>query len=204
MKLPRILPWLLLAAGGGLLAGAIAAHMLAQRGPELQGGTWLPEARSLPALSLTDLDGKGFDPGQPRGHPALLFLGYSNCPDVCPTTLATLRAVLHAAPLPGLRVLFLSVDPGRDTPAQLRAYLDAFGPGFVGLYAGPGQLAPLQRALGAAALRESLPGGGYTLEHSATLYLLDTRGRLVAVFSPPLSAAMLTADLRRVAQADVL
>ena len=107
------------------------------------------------------------------------------------------------APLPGLRVLFVTVDPGHDTPAVLRQYRAAFGPQFTGLQAQPADLARLLRELGASAGPEA-PGNGYEVAHTATLYLLDTRGRLVAVFTPPLSAALLTADLQRVARADAL
>lgn len=201
---PRFLAWLLVVAAGGMLAGAIAVHMLAQKSVSLQGGTWLPAPRGAPVAGLVDLDGQAFDTAQER-KPSLLFLGYSNCPDVCPTTLATVRSAIRDAPLPGLRVLFVSFDQARDTPAALRAWLGAFGPGFTGLYAAPGQLAPLERALSAAAAsRQELPGGGYALEHSATLYLLDDRGRMAAVFTPPLVAATLAADLRRIAAAGAL
>jgi protein SCO1/2 len=203
MNSRRFLLWLALAAVGGLLAGALAAHMLSQRSVALQGGTWLPEPRALPAVRLDDCNGRVLDASSLRGHPALLFFGYSRCPDVCPTTLATLQAVLQRARLPGLRVLFITVDPRHDTPAVLRQYLATFGPQFTGLQAQPADLARLLRELGASAGPEAA-GNGYTIAHSATLYLLDTRGRLVAVFTPPLSAALLAADLQRAARADAL
>ena len=199
----RFLAWLALAAVGGLLAGALAAHMLSQRSVALQGGTWLPEARALPAVRLDDFNGAVVDASALRGHASLLFFGYSRCPDVCPATLATLQAVLQRAPLPGLRVLFVTVDPEHDTPAVLRQYLAAFGPQFTGLQAQPDGLTRLLRELGASAGPEG-PGNAYGVAHTATLYLLDTRGRLVAVFTPPLSAALLTADLQRAARADAL
>jgi len=202
MKSPRVLVWLLLAALGGMLAGGLAAHMLSQKSPVLQGGTWLP-ARGQPLSGLVDAAGKPFDAAH-AGAPALLFLGYSHCPDVCPATLATLEAALRGAPLPGVRVLFASVDPARDTPAALRAWLDAFGPGITGLYVAPGHAEALQRELGAALGRAAPAGTGYTVEHSATLYLLDTRGRLAAVFTPPLEATALASDLRRIGAVDAL
>ena len=203
MNSRRFLLWLALAAVGGLLAGALAAHMLSQRSVVLQGGTWLPEPRALPAVRLDDFNGRVLDASALREHASLLFFGYSRCPDVCPATMATLQTVLQRAPLPGLRVLFISVDPGHDTPAVLRQYLAAFGPQFTGLQAQPADLARLLRGLGASASPEA-PGNAYAVAHTATLYLLDTRGRLVAVFTPPLSATLLTADLQRVARADAL
>jgi protein SCO1/2 len=103
-----------------------------------------------------------------------------------------------------LRVLFATIDPARDTPEVLRQYLAAFDANFIGLYAEPAAMAPLLRSLGAVAARENLPQGAYTMNHSATLYLLDTHGSLAAVFTPPYSAAVLRSDLQRVAQAAVL
>ena len=203
MKSRRFLLWLALATVGGLLAGALAAHMLAQRSVVLQGGTWLPEPRALPAVRLDDFNGRVLDASSLRGHPSLLFFGYTHCPDVCPVTLATLQAVQQRAPVPGLRVLFVTVDPGHDTPGVLRQYLAAFGPEFMGLQAQPAELARLLRELGASA-GPGAPGNADAVTHAATLYLLDTRGRLVAVFTPPLSAALLAADLQRAARADAL
>jgi protein SCO1/2 len=101
-------------------------------------------------------------------------------------------------------VVFVSIDPERDTAAALQVYLGAFSKDFIGVRGDQAALAPLLRSLSAIAVREDLPGGGYTMDHSATLYLLDSHGRLVAVFSPPFSAAKLTADLARVGAAQRL
>jgi protein SCO1/2 len=167
----------------------------------LETGTWLPQPRPLPQFHLKDLSGADFGLERLRGHPTLLFFGFTNCPDVCPTTLATLAQVQRAPPLPGSQVLFISVDPERDSAASLQVYLGAFNNRFVGARGDAAALAPLLKNLGAIAVRENLPDGSYTMDHSATLYLLDTRGRLVAVFSPPFSAPKLAADLHRVAAA---
>jgi protein SCO1 len=123
---------------------------------------------------------------------------------VCPATLAVLRDVQRQAPLAGLRYLFVSIDPEHDTPAALRQYLAAFSNDITGLYADQETLRPLLHSLSADATRQSLPGGGYRLSHSATLYLLDTHGRLAAVYSPPLSASTLSADLRAAGRSRML
>jgi protein SCO1/2 len=123
---------------------------------------------------------------------------------VCPTTLAALAQALKSMPLPATEVVFVSIDPQRDSATLLKAYLGAFDPRFVGVRGPPDALAPLLRSLSAIAVRQDLPGGDYTMDHSATLYLLDTRARLVAIFSPPFSVPGLTADLRRVGSAAVL
>jgi protein SCO1/2 len=109
--------------------------------------------------------------------------------------------VQRTTPLPGARVVFVTIDPERDSAANLQVYLGAFSKSFIGARGDALALAPLLKSLGAIAARQNLPDGSYTMDHSATLYLLDTRARLVAVFSPPFSAPKLTADLRRVAAA---
>ena len=190
----------LLLLGLGVLAvaaGALLAHLLG-RGVALQSGTWLPRPRALAEFQLQDTSGRAFDLNSLRGHPTLLFFGFTNCPDVCPTTLATLAQLQRQAPLPAAETVFVSIDPERDSAGALRSYLGAFSDRFIGLRGDRAALAPLLRSLNAIAVREDLPGGGYTMDHSATLYLLDTGGRLVAVFSPPFSQVALAADLRRV------
>jgi protein SCO1 len=183
-----------------IVAGALLARALSASVP-LASGTWLPRARALAPFQLHDLSGRAFTLDNLRGHPTLLFFGFTNCPDVCPTTLATLAQIQNHSPLPGSQVVFVSIDPERDSAATLQVYLDAFSKGFIGLRGDAAGLAPLLKSLSAIAVREDLPGGGYTMDHSATLYLLDTGGRLVAVFSPPFSAARLTADLQQVGAA---
>lgn len=204
MKFTRALPWILATAVLGALAGGLAARMLAQKTVALQGGTWLPQPRAVAQFQLFDFLGRPYGNAALQGHPSLLFFGYTSCPDVCPATLAMLRDVQRRAPLGGLQILFVTVDPERDTPAVLKAYLSSFSADFIGLYAGQDALTPLMRSLAADATRQATPEGTYQLAHSATLYLLDTRGRLAAVYSPPLTAATLEADLRAVARAAVL
>ena len=97
-----------------------------------------------------------------------------------------------------MQVLFVSVDPERDTAASLKDYLAAFNPDFIGLRGDAQALQPLMKSLGAIAIRQPLADGNYTMDHSATLYLLDHQGRLVAVFTPPYSPAGLAADLERI------
>jgi protein SCO1/2 len=197
---------LLLASIG--IAAALAGALLAQlRSPPvvaLESGTWLPQRRALAPFQLRDLAGRPFDTATLAGHPTLLFFGFTACPDVCPTTLATLAQMQRSAPLPHAQVVFVTIDPERDSADNLRVYLAAFSQDFVGLRGSNEALAPLLKSLGAIAARQSLPDGSYTMDHSATLYLLDTQGRLAAVFSPPFDATRLAADLQRIAAADQL
>lgn len=187
-----------------VIAGVLLARMLQQREVDLASGTWLPEPRRIEAFQLTDVAGQPFTLARLKGHPTLLYFGFTHCPDVCPTTLAALAQALKSMPLPATEVVFVSIDPQRDSATLLKAYLGAFDPRFVGVRGPPDALAPLLRSLSAIAVRQDLPGGDYTMDHSATLYLLDTRARLVAIFSPPFSVPGLTADLRRVGSAAVL
>ena len=182
-----------------VLAGALLARMLSQPQVPLVSGTWLPQPRPLPDFRLGDLDGRAFGRARLQGHPTLLFFGFTSCPDICPTTLATLAEVQKSAPLPGSQVVFVTIDPERDSAANLRVYLDAFSHEFIGLTGSAQAEQPLLHSLGAVAVRQPLPDGGYTMDHSATLYVLDTRGRLAAVFTPPFNATRLTTDLRRIA-----
>ena len=204
MNLRRLLPLLLLTGLAGAVAGLLIAHMLTQRTIALQGGTALPKPRALEPFLLTDTAGRPFANAMLQGHPTILYFGFSSCPDACPATLAVLRDLQQRAPLAGLQVLFVTVDPDHDTSAVLGQYLAAYRHDFIGLRAAPGTLAPLLRNLSAFAGRQDLPGGQYRVDHSSTLYLLDTRGRLAAVFTPPFTAAALAADLRSLARSDVL
>jgi protein SCO1 len=204
MQFTRALPWIVTTAALGALAGGITARMLAQKPVTLQSGTWLPQPRALPPFQLTDFDGRPFGNGALQGHASLLFFGYTYCPDVCPATLAILRDVQRQAPIAGLKFLFITVDPERDTPVVLKQYLGTFSAEFVGLYASGAGLGPLMRSLAAGTERQGLPAGNYQLNHSATLYLLDRRGRLAAVYSPPFTASTLGTDLRSLAQASLL
>ncbi len=178
--------------------------MMQQNAVPLASGTWLPQPRALAAFQLTDATGTPFTSARLAGHPTLLYFGFTHCPDVCPTTLATLAQLRKAPPLPQVQVVFVSIDPDRDSAELLKAYLAAFDPQFIGVRGPSAALAPLLRSLSAIAVRQNLPGGDYTMDHSATLYLLDTHARLVAVFSPPFSVAALSADLQRIRSAAAL
>ena len=179
-------------------AGLWLARELDHSPPELGSGTWLPQARSVGSFSLTDDRGSAFTERQLRGAPALVFFGFTHCPDVCPTTLVTLAQIKRATVMPHLRVLFVSVDPARDTPAVLGRYVHAFDPDFTGLTGNERAIGELAARLGVAYERVELGGGDYTMDHSAALFLLDDAGRNIAIFTAPFDAARLIGDLRRI------
>jgi protein SCO1/2 len=200
----RPLLWLIVAALLAAAGGATVARMLAQKRVTLHSGTWLPQPRPLAPFALSEQSGRRYDNAALAGHPSLLFFGFTSCPDVCPATLAVLAELNRDPPLRDLAVLFVSVDPERDRPEALGTYLASFDPRIIGLTGNAAALAPLLHSLGAIAERVALPDGSYTMDHTATLYLLDRRGRMRAVFSPPFATASLRADLERVARSAAL
>jgi len=181
------------------LAGYWMAQQLDRASPRLASGTWLPRPKPVGEFRLTDTTGRDFTRRDLGGAPTLVFFGFTHCPDVCPTTLMKLAQVRKRAGLEGLRVLFVSVDPQRDTAALLGLYLHAFDPAFLGLTGDPEPILTLAANFGVAASRVQLPGGDYTMDHSAVLFLLDARARIAAIFTPPFEVPALAADLRRAA-----
>jgi len=187
------------------LAGVYVARMLNQPAvPSLESGTSLPQARVLPDFNLVDTQGRAASPAALRGHPTLVFFGFTHCPDVCPTTLALLanvqkQAVQQHPAMAGIKVALISVDPERDTPAQLGSYIASFRGDLIGLTGSASEIVKATRAFGVAAARVDLGGGNYTMDHSAAVFVLDSRARIVAVFTPPLSAPALSRDLARLA-----
>ena len=175
--------------------------MLAQKPLTLHAGTWLQRPRELAPLRLTDMNGRKFTSSDLVGHPSLVFFGFTHCPDICPTTLATINVALEQATVTGLRALFITVDPERDQPHVLKAYLHQYNDAIVGLEGEPSALATLLRSFSASSAARPRANG---FDHSATVYLLDSKGRLVAVFTPPLSAQGLSSDLRALAAASKL
>ena len=155
-------------------------------------------------MQLTDTEGASFGRAALLGHPSLMFFGDVACMNARPATLTTLHEVLLQAQMSNLRVLLITPDRGRDTSAQLKVHLRDFGPAFIGLYASREAIAPLVESLGANwALQES-PGCANVSVGPATLYLVDSRAHLTAVFKPPYSSAALQDDLHTLAARSML
>lgn len=182
-----------------ILAAAAAGYMvskqLARTVPQLASGTALPQPRQLPAFFLTDQDGAPFGTADLAGRPSLLFFGFTNCPDVCPMTLAQMALLRRDPAMADLRLVFVTVDPERDDTAALRRYVNAFGEGFTGLRGEHDALDPLLQGMGVAHSTHELPGGGYMVDHSAALYYLNARGEWSAAFTPPFDQDRLRKDI---------
>jgi protein SCO1/2 len=182
------------------VAGVYVAKLVNQPAvPSLESGTSLPRPKPLSAFSLVDTQGKATTPETLRSHPSLVFFGFTHCPDVCPTTLALLASVQKQVAVPGLKVALISVDPERDTPEQLGKYISSVAGDFIGLTGTPSEIVNTTKSFGVASRRVDLPGGSYTMDHSATVFALDSDARIVAVFTPPFNAAALTRDVARLA-----
>lgn len=192
------LSWLLVAIAA--LCAALAGFWLAQEldssAPQLTSGTWLAQPRAVSDFQLTDDRGHPFTAHELRGKPSLVFFGFTHCPDVCPTTLAKLAQVKKNLSIAGLQVLFVTVDPQRDTPTAVGTYAHAFDPEFIGLTGDPKAIEKMTSAFGVAAFRVDLPGGDYTMDHSAAVFLVDARARIVGIFTPPFDTRRLARDLQ--------
>ena len=158
----------------------------------------LPQARPLPPVSLTDQDGQAVALQSLTGKWSLVFFGYTFCPDICPTTLAQLRqleGLLPPATRERLQVVMVSVDPQRDTPAQLKQYLAFFDPAYRGL---TGELADIQQLSGALGI-PFIPGDtgreDYTVDHSGNLALIGPDGTQRGFVRAPLDVARLAERL---------
>jgi protein SCO1 len=182
------------------IAGVYVARMTSDPAiPSLETGTSLPQPRALAPFKLVDTHGAPATLDALRGHPTLVFFGFTHCPDVCPTTLSLLASVQRQAAIPKLKVALISVDPERDTPEQLGKYVDSFGGEFIGLTGTPPEIVNAMKSFGVASSRVELAGGNYTMDHSATVFALDSDARIVAVFTPPFNSAGLTRDMGRLA-----
>jgi len=151
-------------------------------------------------FSLTDQDGKTVTAANFRGRVAILYFGYTHCPDVCPTALATVRQAIHGLgpDADRVRVLFVSVDPQRDTAAVLKPYVNAFGPEFVGLRGSDDALQALTRRYRVAYSHEKPDAhGNYTVTHSSALFIFDANGNARLLATSADKAEQITQDLLR-------
>ena len=174
--------------------------------PALEQATLLDSARPLAEFALTDSLGHNYRRDNLRGQWTLMFFGFTNCPDVCPTTLAALADVrrqlkdLPQAELPA--VVFVSVDPGRDTPEALGRYVAHFDPQFLGVTGKLEALEVLTRVLGVAVfIGVPEEDGGYTVDHTAAIFLIDPDAALRAVFGGPHTADVIARDYRSIVAA---
>ena len=154
---------------------------------------------------LTDQEGRQVSEQDYRGKVVLLYFGYTQCPDVCPTTLAVLREALRelGGAAADVRVLFVSVDPQRDSCAVLKSYISNFGSQFVGLRGDDGALDALSRRYRVAFRREKSDAHGYyAVDHSSAIFVFDQEGEVRLLGEETAGPKTIAADLRRLLKPD--
>ena len=156
--------------------------------------------RDMPSFTFTRANGSTFSTAPEAGRPMVLFFGYTHCPDVCPTTLADWKRVRATLGDDAKRVrfVFVSIDPDRDTPAVAERYAHLYDASFEGLSGDAITTSRMMEAFGVAAARE--PGTnatGYLLSHSSQVFLVDSHGKLVALYPFGTGWNALAADLER-------
>jgi protein SCO1/2 len=181
------------AAGLALCLGVVL--LVAQRG-----SIPVPQASAVGGpFKLIDQNGRAVTEQDVKGRPFLVFFGFTHCPDVCPTTLFDISEVFRKLGPDADRAaaLFITVDPERDTPEAMKNYLSSFDPHLRGLTGDEAAVDGAIKAYRAYAKKVPDPDGGYTMDHTALVYLMDKDGRFVAPFSLKRRPEDSAADLRR-------
>lgn len=164
-------------------------------------GVAIDPPRDMPAFTFVAADSARVVLGPEAGRPMVLFFGYTNCPDVCPTTMADWTRVKTrlGADAARVRFVFVTVDPDRDTPAVARRYARQFDSTFVGVSGDPATTAAIMQAYGVAAGREELgSAAGYLVSHSSQVFLVNAAGQLVALYPFGTRWEALASDLAQV------
>lgn len=186
-----------LAAASGLWLGS--RFLAGPEQPRLENAVLYPQPRAIPQFHLTQSDGTALTRDSWTGHWNVVYFGYASCPDVCPTTLATLKQVWGEMGKRGLtdklRIDFISVDPQRDTQVRLGQYVAFFSRDFIAATGSDEELTQLTRALGLVYSRSTDAQGNVEVDHSGSAVIIDPQARLIGMFRPPFAAQALDADL---------
>lgn len=167
-------------------------------------GFYLPEPLPLEPFTLVDHEALPFTRDRLEGRWTLLVFGYTRCPDVCPITLAQVRdtrALLRQSPALDVAAVFVSIDPERDTPDRVAAYVAAFDEDLIGVTGTAEAIAAFAGQLRVKYAPTRGSPGGYLVDHSSSVALLTPRAELTALFSVPLRPERLASDLRAIAEA---
>jgi protein SCO1/2 len=173
---------LIFGAAGAALVVIVCLGLMAFQPRPGQGVSAQPPA----AFLLADQDGRAVREADLLKKPTVIFFGYTFCPDACPTTLARLTVLMKALGPEAnrLNVVFVTVDPARDTPRQLKSYLSAFDPRIIGLTGSDAAVAKAAKEYGVFYQKAPLPGGGYSMDHSTALYLVDRQRGFSQILAP--------------------
>lgn len=198
--MPRSVRIVLVAAIAAALGLLYSVWLLKPADIGISSGTMLPQPKAIPAFSLVDSQGAAFTNVNLVGHHSLIFIGFTHCPDVCPSTLTLLKNVRKelGSDAKKLQIVFLSIDPERDTPAQLNKYIQGFGEGFTAVTGGTSALETLGMSLSYVFVK--VPGETpetYTMDHSTALILVNPQGQLAGFFTAPHQGKALVTDLKK-------
>ena len=165
--------------------------------------TELPLSSFGGPFTLTGSDGRPFSSSRLNGKPAAIFFGFTHCPDVCPTTLARLAKLRRdlARGEDGFSIVFISVDPERDRPADVGRYAGLFGTPVVGLTGSVAEIERVKKQFGVYSGKVAQPGGDYSVDHTATVFLMDRSGKFISTISAEESDAVALDKLRRISGA---
>lgn len=146
--------------------------------------------------------GKKFQLSQANGKVVLLTFGYTSCPNICPTNLARMARTLQqmGTDADKLVIVFVTIDPERDTVPHLARYVEFFDPRLIGATGTPAQIAAVNHQYGVVASRQNEADGSYSFDHSDYIYLLDTKGRLRKLYDSNVKSAEMTADVHSLLQ----
>lgn len=185
-----------------LAIAAVAAGLLWRAGDQVSGlGRTVGEGQATIGgpFVLVDQNGRTRTDADFHGRFLLIYFGYSFCPDVCPTTLQEMSDAFGRLGQKRGRVVpvFITVDPARDTPRQLKDYMKSFGPDFVGLTGSMKQVAQAARAYRVYIRRHPLPDGNYSMDHSGVVYLMGPDGRFVTYYEDEIGPDKMADDLKK-------
>ncbi len=175
-----------------------------ERPAELE-GVLRPDFQVLQPFKLTDQNNAVFDEKRLLGKWSFIFFGYTSCPDVCPATLHILSSIYRQLAdekdqaADDMQVIFISVDPKRDTPEKLAKYVSYFNKDFIGVTADKAEIDKLARQFGAGyIIEEKTAAGDYDVAHTSAIFLVDPYGRLVANFSQPHQATTIITQYKKI------
>lgn len=190
----RLLLWVMV----GIVAAGIVVLLWRQSEPQQVSSTPLGSIGG--PFTLTGSDGQPFASSRLNGRPAALFFGFTHCPDVCPTTLARLTRLRQQLGKgdDALSIVFVSVDPERDTPAEVDNYMKLYDSPVIGLTGTPAQLEIVKKQFGIYSRKVEQPDGSYSVDHTASVILLDRNGQFVATISPEEGDQVALDKLRRI------
>ena len=183
---------------GVIVLGALSGCVIGES-YEFKGGELKPAAAAAP-IELTDQFGQPFSLDQLNGQVALIYFGYTTCPDLCPTTLSDFSAIkeMLGEDAEQLEFVMITVDPDRDTEERLQQYLNFFDPDFVGLYGDEQQTEAVKAGYGVVATTVDYPDSatGYLVDHTSLIYVVDADGKLRLTFPYGFDPESIAEDIR--------